>query len=71
MPANAPFPTAAFSVSTGERDGKPVVGLINVALAGYEHCREFPWLVEIEILAHNPDERGLPSADEVEVGVGR
>ena len=35
-------------------------------MAGYDRCRDFPWLVELEILAANTDDRGWPTLEEVD-----
>jgi hypothetical protein len=66
MPKNTPLPTPSFAVSTGERDGLPIVAVINAALAHYAGCGDFPWLVELEIVARDTDDRGLPTLEEVD-----
>ena len=66
MPINAPSPSPIFAVSSGERDGLPAVAVINTALADYEFCGEFPWLVELEIHANETVNRGMPSLEEVD-----
>jgi hypothetical protein len=66
MNALAQFPAPKFQFSCGERDGFPAVALINTALARYERCRDFPWLVELVILAKEADTRGMPTLEELD-----
>jgi hypothetical protein len=66
MSASSTFPAARFEISAGERDGLPAVGILNVALAEYSDCQQYPWLVEIEILAKELAERGMPTMEEVD-----
>lgn len=66
MSSDARCPSPCFACSRGERDGLPVVAVINVALAEYANCQEFPWLVELEIEAEEADDCGLPTIEEVE-----
>lgn len=64
--ACAPFPTATFAFSSGERDGFPIVAIVNIALANYDCRGDYPWLVELEILAAEADARGMPALEEIE-----
>ena len=66
MPIDASYPVPCFALSCAEREGLPVVAVINAALAGYVNCRDFPWLVEVQIRATQSDDRGLPTVEEVE-----
>ncbi len=66
MSINALFPQPIFATSCGERDGFPVVAVMNTALARYNSCADFSWLVELEIVAEATDDRGFPTLEEVD-----
>jgi hypothetical protein len=66
MTPSTRYPAPDFIFTTGELDGSPVVAVINAGLAGYEHCREFPWQVQLTIHATETDEQGLPTVEEAD-----
>jgi hypothetical protein len=65
MPVETAFPES-FSVAKGERDGLPVVCVLNTALADYRETARFPWLVEIEVRAEETTDSRLPVPAEID-----
>lgn len=61
MSSNSRFPEIVMAVSCDQKDGLPVVGVMNIALTGYPFCGDFPWLLECELESVDLQENGMPS----------
>ena len=58
------LPNEAYVLAQGERDGLPVIAMINDAYKRYPFREDYPWHVEIEIEMADLDEARLPTEAE-------
>jgi hypothetical protein len=60
----ATVPPEAWTVATGEYDGRPMLLRLNSALKSFAGDRRFPFHVGCTIPFTAPDDRGFPSVEE-------